>query len=717
MRVTEALEHVVRSGVKVSTDAPIEPARREVEIMANRLANETSPYLLQHKDNPVDWYPWGEEALKRAREEDKPILLSVGYSACHWCHVMERESFEDEATARIMNEHFVNIKVDREERPDIDSIYMSAVQALTRGGGWPMTVFLTPDGAPFYGGTYFPPVPKGGLPSFQQVLLSLADAYTSRRDEVLRSAESVREYLQTTTAATLPKTDVGTELLEAAAESLISELDRRFGGFGGAPKFPQAMNLEVLLRHHHRTGDRAALSGVEDTLRAMAQGGIYDQLGGGFARYSVDQYWLVPHFEKMLYDNALLSRLYLEVYQATGDEFYKRIAEETLDYVVRDMTSPEVGFYSAEDADSEGEEGKFYVWTPEEIRGVLNAEEATIAERYWDVTARGNFEGKNILYVPRPPEAVAAEFGISPEELRDRVKEIRSKLFAAREERVRPGRDEKVLAAWNGLMLRSFALAARVLKREDYREVAERNAAFLLDKLRIDGRLRRSYKDGQARFNGYLEDYAMVADGFVTLYEATFETRWLVEAASLADAILELFWDEGGEIFYDTPADHEELVTRPRDVYDNAAPSGTSVATDVLLHLSLLLDRDEYRQRAEAVLDSSSGGMERLPGAFGRLLAALDFYLSRPHEVAIVGDLTSSDTQALVDAIYARFLPNKVVAGRAPEDQEAAGFVPLLADRPMRDDRPTAYVCEGYACKNPTTDPEELAGQLVSKPP
>jgi uncharacterized protein YyaL (SSP411 family) len=682
--------------------------------MANRLANETSPYLLQHKDNPVDWYPWGEEALKKAREEDKPILLSVGYSACHWCHVMERESFEDEATARIMNEHFVNIKVDREERPDIDSIYMSAIQALTRHGGWPMTVFLTPDGAPFYGGTYFPPVPKGGLPSFQQVLLSLADAYENRRDEVLRSAGSVREYLQTTTGAVLPRTAVGTELLEAAAESLMSELDRRFGGFGGAPKFPQAMNLEVLLRHHHRTGDRAALSGVEDTLRAMANGGIYDQLGGGFARYSVDQYWLVPHFEKMLYDNALLSRLYLEVYQATGDEFYKRITEETLDYVVRDMTSPDGGFYSAEDADSEGEEGKFYVWTPEEIRSVLNAEEATIAERYWDVTARGNFEGKNILYVPRPPEAVAAEFGISPEELWERVKEIRSKLLAAREERVRPGRDEKILSAWNGLMLRSFAFAARVLKREDYREVARKNATFLLEKLRVDVRLRRSYKDGQARFNGYLEDYAMVADGLVALYEATFETRWLVEAASLDDAILELFWDEGGGIFYDTPADHEELVTRPRDVYDNAAPSGTSVATDVLLRLALLLDRDEYRQRAEAVLDSSSGGMERLPGAFGRLLAALDFYLSRPREVAIVGDPTSPDTQALVDAVYARYIPNKVVAGRAPEDEEAARFVPLLADRPMRDSRSTAYVCEGYACKNPTTDAEELAGQLVS---
>jgi uncharacterized protein len=682
--------------------------------MANRLANETSPYLLQHKDNPVEWYPWGEEALKRAREEDKPILLSVGYSACHWCHVMERESFEDEATARIMNEHFVNIKVDREERPDIDSIYMSAVQAMTRHGGWPMTVLLTPDGAPFYGGTYFPPVPSRGMPSFQQVLLSLADAYENRRDEVLRSAESVREYLQTTTGAALPQTAVGDELLDRAAESLMSELDRRFGGFGGAPKFPQAMNLEVLLRHHHRTGDRAALSGVEDTLRAMANGGIYDQLGGGFARYSVDQYWLVPHFEKMLYDNALLSRLYLEAYQATGEEFYKRIAEETLDYVVRDMTSPEGGFYSAEDADSEGEEGKFYVWMPEEMRGELNAEEATIAERYWDVTARGNFEGKNILYVPRPPEAVAAEFGISPEELWERVKEIRSKLFAARERRVRPGRDEKILAAWNGLMLRSFALAARVLKREDYREVAERNAAFLLDELRVDGRLRRSYKDGRARFNGYLEDHAMVADGLVALYEATFQTRWLVEAASLADAVLDLFWDEEGKLFYDTPADHEELVTRPRDVYDNAAPSGTSVATDVLLRLSLLLDRDDYRARAEAVLDSLSGGMERLPGAFGRLLAALDFHLSRPREVVIVGDLASPDTQALVDVVYARYLPNKVVAGRAPEDEEAAGFLPLLAERPTRDGRPTAYVCEGYACKNPTTDPEELAGQLVS---
>ena len=680
--------------------------------MANRLANETSPYLLQHKDNPVDWYPWGEEALRRAQEEDKPVLLSVGYSACHWCHVMERESFEDEATARIMNEHFVSVKVDREERPDIDSIYMSAVQALTRSGGWPMTVFLTPDGAPFYGGTYFPPAPRGGLPSFQQVLLSLADAYENRRDEVLRSAESVREYLQAATGAAMPKATVGVGLLDGAATSLISQLDRRFGGFGGAPKFPQAMNLEVLLRHHHRTGDMAALSGVEDTLRAMANGGIYDQIGGGFARYSVDEYWLVPHFEKMLYDNALLSRLYLETYQATGDAFYRRIAEETLDYVLRDMTSSEGGFYSAEDADSEGEEGKFYVWTQREIEAILGPEDAKLAMRFWDVTERGNFEGKNILYVPRPHEAVAAEFGLSPEELWERIVEIRAALFTDREKRVHPGRDEKVLSAWNGLMLRSFALAARVLGRADYREAAEKNAAFLLEKLRIDGRLRRSYKDGQARLGGYLEDYAMVADGLVALYEATFDVRWLAEADTLGDAISELFWNEERKTFYDTPLDHEELVTRPRDVYDNAAPSGTSVATDVLLRLSLLLDRDDYLRRAEAALEELSGGMEKLPGAFGRLLAALDFYLAEPREVAVIGDPGSPDTQALIDAVYDHYLPNKVVAGRAEDDEEPAGLIPLLADRTARDGKATAYVCVHYACQSPTTDPEELSRQL-----
>ncbi len=681
--------------------------------MANRLAEETSPYLLQHKDNPVDWYPWGEEALKRSREEDKPILLSVGYSACHWCHVMERESFEDEQTARMMNEHYVNVKVDREERPDIDSIYMSAVQALTRHGGWPMTVFLTPDGAPFYGGTYFPPVPSRGMPSFQQVLLSLADAYENRRDEVLQSAEGVRDYLQAATSAAIPKSTLGPELLDAAAESLKSQLDHTSGGFGGAPKFPQPMNVEVLLRHYHRTGDGGSLAGVELTLQKMAQGGIYDHLGGGFARYSVDERWLVPHFEKMLYDNALLVQLYLEVYQATGDDFYKRVAEETLDYVVRDMTSPEGGFYSAEDADSEGMEGKFYVWTPAEIRAALGPEEAELAMRYWGVTEAGNFEGKNILNVPRSPASVAGDLGISRDELDRRIEKARSKLFDVREERVRPGRDDKILSAWNGLMLRSFALAARVLGRDDYRAVAEKNAAFLLEKLKSDGRLRRSYKDGRARFNGYLEDYAMVSDGLVALYEATFEPRWLSAADSFCDAVFELFWDAGSGTFYDTPADHEELVTRPRDIYDNATPSGTSVAVDVLLKLARLLDRDDYRQRAEAVLENLSGGMEKLPGAFGRLLSALDFHLSSPREVVIIGWPEAPDTRTLLETVYARYLPNKVVAGRPEDDEESTGLIPLLADRPARDGKATAYVCEGYACQSPTTEPEKLEAQLA----
>ena len=681
--------------------------------MANRLANETSPYLLQHKDNPVDWYPWGEEALKRAREEDKPVLLSVGYSACHWCHVMERESFEDDETARMMNEHFVNIKVDREERPDIDSIYMAAVQAITRHGGWPMTVFLTPDGAPFYGGTYFPPIPSRGMPSFQQLLLSVVDAYENRREEVLESAESVRDYLRASTAAVMPEAESsGTGLLDSAAGVLLSQLDRRFGGFGGAPKFPQAMNLEVLLRHHHRTGEISALDGVELTCRQMANGGIYDQLGGGFSRYSVDGYWLVPHFEKMLYDNALLSRLYLETYQATGDAFYRRIAEETLDYVLRDMTSEEGGFYSAEDADSEGEEGKFYVWTPDELEAALDPDEANLAARYWDVTGRGNFEGKNILHVARPPEVVADEFGLSPDELWASIAGIRAKLFAVREERVRPGRDEKVLAAWNGLMLRSFALAARLTGREDYREAAVKNATFIVERLKENGRIHRSYKDGRARFNGYLEDYAMVADGLVALYEATFETRWLVEADALLDAVSELFWDEEKRAFYDTPADHEELVTRPRDVYDSAAPSGTSVATEVLLKLALFLDRADYRQRAEDVLEELAGGMEKVPGGFGRLLCALDFSASEPCEVAVVGDQRAPDTRALLQTIYSGYLPNKVVAGRGPDDDEAGGLIPLLAQRPAREGKATAYVCVQYACQTPTTDPEELSRQL-----
>src|ERR687898_930225 len=673
--------------------------------MPNRLARETSPYLLQHKDNPVDWYPWGEEALARARGEDRPILLSIGYSACHWCHVMEHESFEDAETAALMNELFISVKLDREERPDLDAIYMEACQAMTGQGGWPLNVFLTPEQVPFFAGTYFPPDSRMGMPSWRSVLEAVAKAWDERREEIREGGERVAERLRGGALLRPSEQPFDESALDDAVELLRGQYDRAYGGFGGAPKFPPASAIEFLLR-------RGETEMTSHTLRAMASGGMYDQVGGGFSRYSVDAYWLVPHFEKMLYDNALLSRLYLETYQATGDDFYRRIAEETLDYVLRDMTSEEGGFYSAEDADSEGEEGKFYVWTPEELEAALDPDEARLAVRYWDVTERGNFEGKNILHVARLPEAVADEFGVSPEELWARIAGIRAKLFAVREERVRPGRDEKILAAWNGLMLRSFALAARVTGREDYREAAIRNATFIVDKLKEDGRLHRSYKDGRARFNGYLEDYAMVADGLVALYEATFETRWLVEADALLDAVSELFWDEEKRAFYDTPADHEKLVTRPRDVYDNATPSGTSVATEVLLELALFLDRSDYRQRAEDVLDELAGGMEKVPSGFGRLLCALDLSISETREVAIVGDPEAPDTRDLLETVYAGYLPNKVVAGRGPDDDEAGGLIPLLAQRPAREGKATAYVCVHYACQTPTTDSEELSRQL-----
>lgn len=678
----------------------------------NRLINETSPYLLQHAHNPVDWYAWGEEALTRAKAENKPIHLSVGYRACHWCHVMESESFENEMTAAVMNEHFINIKVDREERPDIDSIYMAAVQAMTRHGGWPMTVFLTPEGAPFYGGTYFPPEPRHGLPSFQQVLQSVAAAYRERPDEVQESATQLRDHLQELTQMQIPRTAINTRLLDQAAQAQMSQFDQRFGGYGAAPKFPQPMTLEMVLRHWRRSGEQTALHQIEQTLRAMANGGIYDQLGGGFARYSVDAYWLVPHFEKMLYDNALLARLYLEVFQATNDPFFRRIAEETFTYVLRDMTSPDGGFYASEDADSEGEEGTFYVWSPAAIRAALEPAEAEIALRFWDVTERGNFEGHSILSVPRDLALVAKEFNQEPETLWQTIVAIRSKLLAARSQRERPARDEKVLAAWNGMMLRAFAFGARVLQRDDYREVAQRNGAFLLQTMLIDGRLHRSYKDGQAKFNGYLEDYANVADGMLALYEATFERHWLDAALKLADTMIERFWDAQQQTFYDTAADHEELVTRPRDIYDNAVPAGMSVAVDVLLRLALLLERPDYGQFAQAVLDDLSGGMAQVPGAFGRLLSAADFAMAEPREIAIVGELDAPDTQALLAEVYRPYLPNKVVAGRAPDDDDAIA-IPLLADRPTRDGKATAYVCIRHACQNPTIDPAELAAQLA----
>ncbi len=693
----------------------------------NRLINETSPYLLQHAHNPVDWYPWGEEALQKAQQEDKPILLSVGYSACHWCHVMERESFENEDIAGSMNQHFVSIKVDREERPDIDNIYMQAVQALTQQGGWPMTVFLTPDGRPFYGGTYFPPndrqYGKETMPGFPRILLTMADYYHNHHEEIEEQANQLADYLKQLSSTPLRSKGgiiaSGTmplEMLNTASRELASEFDAVHGGFGHAPKFPNTMSLEFLLRTHlHRLrgeiGSKATkpeLEIVEVSLQHMANGGIYDQLGGGFHRYSVDAEWLVPHFEKMLYDNALLSRLYLHTYLVTGNPFYERIVEETLDYVVREMVSPEGGFYSTQDADSEGEEGKFFTWTAEEIETALLPEDAQLFMLYYDVTRAGNFEGKNILHVERDAESVADEALVNIETLQASLKRSREMLFQLREKRVKPGRDEKILTSWNGLMLRSFAEAARYLDRPDYLQVAINNAEFLLRELNRDGRLHRTYKDGRARLNGYLEDYTFLADGLLALYEASFHPHWFAEAQRLIDEAITLFADQQNGGFFDTGSDHEALISRPKDIMDNATPAGNSVAVDVLLRLAAFTGEEAYRRYADDYLRPIADIMVQHPQAFGHLLGALDFAVSQSKEIALIGDPQQPDTRALLEVVNTRYLPNSILACASLEDTVSIQSIPLLADRPMKDHKATAYVCQNFACQAPVNTPEDL---------
>lgn len=681
-------------------------------LYTNRLIHETSPYLRQHAHNPVDWYAWGEEALARARDENKPIHVSIGYSACHWCHVMAHESFEDPETAKLMNDNFVNIKVDREERPDLDQIYMNAVQLMTGQGGWPMTVFLTPEGVPFYGGTYFPPEERYNMPSFRRVLMGVAEAYRARPDDVAETAASMLAELKRMGVAEESGGELTPEILDAAERNIARSYDPRHGGFGRAPKFPPAMTLEFLLRQHYRNSNAEALEMIENTCRRMAEGGMYDQLGGGFHRYSTDAHWLVPHFEKMLYDNALLSRLYLHVYQQTGDDFYRRIAEETLDYVLREMTDPNGGFYSTQDADSEGHEGKFFVWTVEEVKEALGAQDALLFNSHYDVTSRGNFEGTNILHVWRTAEETAKAGNVTVEHLQEVLAKGRLKLFELRENRIKPARDEKVLTAWNGLMLASFAEAGAILERDDYREAAERNAAFVLGNLRRDGLLLRTYKDGQAKLNGYLEDYAFFADGLLTLYQTTGNLEWLTEAKALADRMVAEFWDEEEGGFFYTGKSHEELIVRSKDFFDNATPSGNSVAAEVLLHLGALTGNEDYTRKAVAIFRLLREAMTRYSSAFGRLSGALDFYLSTPKEVAVIGETDSAETRALLREVWSGYLPNKVVALTPEGDARAAEEVPLLRDRTMLEGRATAYVCEHYTCQQPTTSPEELRRQL-----
>jgi uncharacterized protein YyaL (SSP411 family) len=626
---------------------------------------------------------------------------------------MREESFENEAIAQLMNDHFVCIKVDREERPDIDSIYMNAVQMMTGHGGWPMTVFLTPDLKPFYGGTYYPPVPRHGMPAFPQVLMAIADSYGNRRDDVMSSATAITAELNKINRFVASEEMLTGDILTQAFLGLSRNFDKTWGGFGGAPKFPPSMSLMFLLRYAKRTNSPEAMLIVETTLRRMAAGGMYDHLGGGFARYSVDARWLVPHFEKMLYDNALLARTYLYAYQQTKNPDYAQVAEETFEYIIRDMTDRSGGFYSSEDADSEGEEGKFYVWTPDEVISILGEEEGRLFCDFYDVTAGGNFEhGTSILNTPQTIEAFAQERGLDVDKTWRHLKAAAIRLFHVREERVRPGRDEKCLAAWNGLMLTAFAEAANILNRDDYRQVAMRNADFILNQLTRDGRLLRTYKEGQAKLNGYLEDYAYVVEGLLAVYEATFETRYFTAARELADTMIAQFWDEANGGFYFTSEDHEELITRTKDYFDNAIPSGNSVAALVLLKLHLLTAENDYQKFAAMVLRTMQQVMTRYPSAFGYLLCALDFYLSEAKEIAIIGDVDSHEVRLFIEEIYSRFLPNKVVAGCMPGDAEAAEAIPLLADRAAVDGQATAYVCRNFTCLAPATTPQQLAERL-----
>ena len=674
--------------------------------MPNRLAQETSPYLLQHADNPVDWYPWGKDALERARMEDKPILLSIGYAACHWCHVMAHESFENPAIAALMNEKFINIKVDREERPDIDGIYMQAVQALTGNGGWPMTVFLTPFGEPFYGGTYYPPEDRQGMPSFSRVLNAVSDAYHNRRESVTQTSRQLREIYDAAKLQARSEGAITPRALELAYRSIAQKYDVRHGGFEGAPKFPQTMSLDFLLRYWRRTGTDYALEMVTDTFRKMAHGGIYDQIGGGIHRYTVDAVWLVPHFEKMLYDNALFIRLGAHLWQATHDTEFRRVTEESVKWVAREMTSPDGGFYSSLDADSEGEEGKFYVWTVQEIDSLLGRNSAIVKD-YFGVTAGGNFEGKNIFHVRADPSLAAARAGMKREQLDEMIEKAKAILYSARTKRVWPGRDEKILASWNGLMLRAVATAARAFERDDFANLAVRNGEFLHENLVTNGRVFRSLSRTDSRIPGFLEDYAAVALGFIALYELNFDRKWIERAKTLADSIVEWFWDEQLGAFFDTPRDAETLITRPRDATDNATPSGTSLAVDLLLSLSELLHEADMRRRATFVLETLASPMIRYPSAFGHVLGAADMAVNGAVEVAIAGVPKTKGFEALRHEVATHYVPSLVLAGGAP-----GNGIALMDGRLPVNGTATAYVCRSYSCEAPATSPSMLASQL-----
>lgn len=676
--------------------------------MSNLLANATSPYLLQHAENPVHWHEWNDETLAKAKAEDKPIFLSIGYAACHWCHVMAHESFEDETTAAIMNEYFINIKVDREERPDIDSIYMKAVIALTQRGGWPMSVFLTPELKPFYGGTYFPPEPRYQMPSFKQLLNGIAATWQDDREQIDSVSDTLTRQIQTEAGMTGRKKSITPEQITNARQRLNESYDWQNGGWGAAPKFPQAMAIEFMLRDTEAySGNSAPLHALD----AMARGGIYDVVGGGFARYSTDEKWLVPHFEKMLYDNALLARAYLHAWQISGKPHYRQICEETLNFVAREMTHPGGGFYASLDADSEGVEGKFYVWDKAELEEILK-DDYTLFEAAYGIRAKGNWEGKSVLQRTTDDQSLAARFALDPELVPAKLTSAHKKLLAVREKRIRPGADDKVLTEWNALMLIAFAEAARVLDNESYLRIAQKNADFLLTKLRPNSQLRRVWRKGKAGSEVFLADYAALILGLLELYQTDFNNRWFVAAKECADEMILRFSDSAGG-FYDTTqeaAGASSLPLRPKELQDNAIPSGNALAAQALLKLDALHGKGDYRQRAEDALGLVSDFVNMYPTAFAEWLSGADFSLHNVTQVAVTGDLGRDETKALLAEIRSSYRPNLVVAAcpfPIPNDAPA-----LLENRTLKNDLPSAYVCKGFACKLPVNTVDELREQL-----
>jgi len=679
----------------------------------NKLIHETSPYLLQHAHNPVHWYPWGDEAFEVARRENKPILLSIGYSACHWCHVMEHESFENEEIAALMNEQFVNIKVDREERPDLDEIYMNAVQMLTGRGGWPMTMFLTPERKPFFGGTYFPPEDRYGVNGFPKVLKAVAQAFHERPEQVARSVEQIIDGLNRLSNFTASERSFSFDTVLRSAEALSESYDHDHGGLGQAPKFPNVGVLELFLRHHRHSGERRFLDMVVHTLTQMAQGGIYDHLGGGFHRYSVDEKWLVPHFEKMLYDNAQLLGIYVDAFRVTRDPLFKRVVEETVDYLLREMLHPEGGFYSTQDADSEGEEGKFFVWERGEVMGILGGEEGEIFCRVYDVGEVGNFEGKNILHPTLTLEQAAKFFKKDPQAIDKILRQSRAKLLEEREKRVKPFRDEKILTSWNGLMLSGIAEACKVTNNTNLREAAERTVEFFYSRMFQGGFLLHTYKDGQAKLRGYLDDYAFFAAGLLDLYEVLYEGNLLQRAEHLAELMIREFWDDNNGAFFYTGHSHEQLIGRTKPAFDSSVPSGNSVATQLLLRLYHFTGKEDYLKKAEKVLRLYHDGMDNQPFGLTAMLCALDFYLEGPKEVVFVGQREDEAMRDLLGEFQSFYHPNTTL--QVVEPGEPLGKIsPLLEGKSQIDGKPTVYVCQNFTCSAPVTEWEDLKRLMES---